>query len=434
MMVRSALLIVSFLSAFVAVSMASAQPLEGVGPWSTLEQVNQRLRDRQERSLPPLGGVESSSSSEGDWSARQPLLMGSVRLIAAVAPPTPTIDPGPVLPAVSSPTPETIPAPSPAPERVVPYKPLVLGSLFSMLGSANPIRLPVVSPSPASAPEAAPAPSPSVSPAPVSAPPVSSPPVSAPPESSPFAAPAVSKRADAFLNFTDGFYAGASDLVTGTPGPWQESPVVGQVFGGTPSQAQRSGFEADVLAKVEENFRQSGLDVDLTTEPGSAAHTLSVVSGALARDNPSAIGIADIGGDGFTFLDAFDPKAITSVDSLENAVANNISHELMHAFGVDFHDASGQTIDSGTIRWDLLTRDDLAFSADAVALLASKNFQERWDALALVGLQQSEHGNGCACHSGAMATPEPTTWVMWTLALGGAVWSGRRYRRGRVAS
>jgi hypothetical protein len=279
---------------------------------------------------------------------------------------------------------------------------------------------PTPTPEPTPAPEPTPvsAPAPEPTPAPQSAPPVTT--------------PTRSRPADAFLNFTDGPYPAAHRLADGTPEAWYRSPVVSDLLGREPNDSERYEFKSDVLSKVEDSFRKSGLEVDLTLDPGSAAHTLSVVSGALAVDNPDAIGIADIGGDGFTFIDNFASDSIATMSDLETALANNISHELMHAFGVEYHDESGTTIDSGRINWDLLTSDELEFSDEAVGLLSSRDFQQRWDDGLLASHQVAGHGTGCSCHpNGALATPEPATLAMWTMTLVGAAWSGRRWRQRR---
>ncbi|MEW4570773.1 hypothetical protein AB1L88_23145 [Tautonia sp. JC769] len=506
MMVRRLSLIVPILSATVAVSTASAQPRQEVGPWSSMERAGETLQDRQERRSEvaeeayPNALARHSERLEqdepllltpfriGGW-ADAPVTIGFFGPVAAAstpaAAPTPMEVPSeplpasapvaPPLPAVVSVASSASPASSPSPSSssVVPYQPLVLGSLFSgelthasrpsrstrptlgfRLESVGSVANPAPSrPSPASppAPESKPAPQPTPAPVPTpasapapeqapaptvaSAPTPASAPASAPPTTPPpVATPARTSPADAFLNFTEGPYPAAHRLAEGNPAAWYASPVVSDLLGRAPNDSERYEFKTDVLSKVEESFRKSGLEVDLTLEPGSAAHTLSVVSGALAVDNPEAIGIADIGGDGFTFLDNFASSSIATMNDLETAVANNISHELMHAFGVDYHDESGTTIDSGRINWNLLTSNDLEFSDEAVGLLSSSEFQRRWDdGLLLASHQLAGHGNGCSCHpNGALATPEPATLAMWTLTLVGASWSGRQWRRRRA--
>jgi hypothetical protein len=437
MMVRRFLLIVLLLAPLGVMSVASAQPTKAVGPWSTLERVSESLQDRQERKDEVVDRVEESFPefySRNAGQLNQPLLLTPLRLTGwSVG--SPTVEaPAPAVRRVSGP--KTPPPPPPAVRTtVIPYQPLVLGSFF---GNAAGESTPTATPAPAPRVEPPPAPR-AVEPVVTVAAPPSKPTraaTSAPrPRATPPAPPTISRPepADAFLNFSDGPFPAADSLAEGDPVAWYRSPVVTELLGRAPSTQEKEGFKAEVLAKVESSFRKSGIDVDLTTEAGPAAHTLSVVSGALGKGNPEAIGIADIGGDGFTFLDNFETDAIDSIDDLETAVANNVSHELMHTFGLDFHDDSGETIDSGTIRWDLLTDEDLSFSEDAVALLSSADFQRRWDDLTLAGAQMASHGHGCSCHpNGAHATPEPATLAMWGITLAGVAWSGRRWRRGRA--
>ena len=440
MMVRKLSLIVSVLFAVVAVNAASAQPSQAVGPWSTLEQVSGTLQDRQERKEEVVGRIEEERPEFFARNAERldlnsPLLLSPSRLGAWSDGSVTAQLFGPSIQPVSTAVPTATSVPVSPP--VVPYQPLVLGAFFGFASNE-----PAPSYAPAPAPVTAPLPTapavhlyiPAAIPLPASPPPAPAPPP-APVVTSAAATPprpirindsVISPPADAYLNFSDGPFPASQSLTVGTPVSWLNSPVITEVFGRTPSEQEQKGLEAAVLAKVERAFRSSGVDVDLTTDPGSASHTLSVVSGALAKDNPAAIGIADIGGDGFTFIDNFNSPAIDSVDDLETALAKNISHELMHAFGVDYHDETGEHVDSGTIRWDLLTNNDLSFSEEAVNLLSSADFQKRWDDLLLSGQQQIDPLGT----DGAHATPEPATLAMWAMTVSGLVWSGRRYGRG----
>ncbi|QDV33922.1 hypothetical protein [Tautonia plasticadhaerens] len=434
MMVRRFSLIVPVLAALGVAGAASAQPTQVVGPWSTLERVGETLQGRQERKDEVVDRVEESYPefyARNSGQLDQPLLLTPMRLAGWSVGSATVGSPAPAVEQASAPAPPPPPS-APTRARFVPYQPLVLGSFFGGGGvvappTPEPMQAPAPSPAPrpVSAPKPAPAPRPTAAPKPTPARPITPRPASPPP-------PTPEEPADAYLNFSDGPFPAAESLAEGEPAAWHRSPVVSDLLGRAPNAQEQQGFKADVVAKVEDRFRSSGIDVDLISEPGPASHTLSVVSGALAKDNTQAIGLADIGGDGFTFLDNFDTAAIDSVDDLETAVANNISHELMHTFGVDFHHESGETIDSGTIPWDLLTDEDLAFSGDAVALLSSADFQGRWDDLTLAGAQLPSHGQGCSCHpNGAHATPEPATLAMWAITLLGASWSGRRWRRAR---
>ncbi len=241
---------------------------------------------------------------------------------------------------------------------------------------------------------------------------------------------------DALLNFDEGPYPAAERLISGDPGPWHESEVVHSILGRVPSAEERSSFQEDVLEMVEENFESGGLEISLSDSSTSAAHTISIVSGAVASSSENAIGIADIGGDGFTLIDAFDPSAIGDFDALKTAVANNVSHELMHAFGVadHFHDTGGD-LDAGLLDWEYLVDDNTSFSDEAIAELASVDFQDRWDDGVLFGLQASAHDHDpdCACgHCESFTmqvTPEPTTIALWGSAILGCCWAARRRQK-----
>jgi len=250
----------------------------------------------------------------------------------------------------------------------------------------------------------------------------------APPSSE---APESETRFDAFLNFSDGPFPAEERLTSGGASVWHESEVLRSVLGGRgPTVSERDAFSTRVLNQVEETFLEHGLDVALTTDSqADAAHTLSVVSGTVHPDTPKAIGIADIGGDGFTFLDAFtEPETL---EQLETAVANNIAHELMHAFGVGghFHE-TGPYLDAAVLPWSVLSDPGIQFSPAAVAELASLDFQERWDDFGFAAQRVGDHDHGpnCAhCQGQAVPTPEPASLAAWSLAIAGLL--GLRYRK-----
>ncbi len=167
-----------------------------------------------------------------------------------------------------------------------------------------------------------------------------------------------STRPDAYLNFGTGNYAGASLMTNGTITPWYESPTVTKVFGGVPTPQQQADFSNAVLKNVEQTFLNSGIDVNLSLDPNAqASHTMSVVSGASYGANPNAIGITEVGGSGFSFIDKL--GYAQTVEQLERADAYNIAHELMHAFGVaTHHDQTGKYLDAATASWDMLPSPD----------------------------------------------------------------------------
>jgi len=215
---------------------------------------------------------------------------------------------------------------------------------------------------------------------------------------------------DAYLNFGPGPYSEASILTTGNPQPWFTSPVVKSFFGGAePNTQQQSDFANAVLRNVEHTFQLSGLQPRLTLDPSlRSSHTLSVVSGAEYGPNPNAIGITDVGHDGFGFIDKL--SFAKSLDELEWSVSHNISHELMHAFGVSGHDdTSGKFLDTATATWELLTSPDTRFSEEAIAEMKATAFAPN------SGSSRSQQGLHIEGDLEILAqpVPEPTTWAIW---------------------
>jgi PEP-CTERM motif len=242
----------------------------------------------------------------------------------------------------------------------------------------------------------------------------------------PSAAPAAASTsgsggpADAYINF-NGPYPELGALTTGSAQPWYESPVVKTVFGRTPTLAQQTDFINQVFQDIQTTYQSSGINARLTLEPNvSAARTLSVVSGVHYDPIPGAIGITDVGHSGFSFIDNFSYARPGQVAQFAWAVAHNISHELMHAFGVAaHHDQTGNYLDAGSLSWTLLTDPDTRFSQAAIDDI-------------------NTHLNGTAGQSGIGAeqidgdqvlvqpVPEPATIALW--ALGAAAIVALRYR------
>ncbi|SIO62446.1 PEP-CTERM protein-sorting domain-containing protein [Singulisphaera sp. GP187] len=283
-----------------------------------------------------------------------------------------------------------------------------------------------VAPVPVPAP--APAPQPVVAtPAPPLTPSYTSP--TPPPVQSSSSAPV-----DAYLNFGTGSYAGASLMTSGAIQPWYESPTVTSVYGGVPTPQQRSDFANTVMKNVEQTFLNSGINVNLSLDPSAqSSHTLSVVSGASYAPNPNAIGITEVGGNGFSFIDKL--GFAKSLDQLEWADAHNIAHELMHAFGVaTHHDQTGTYLDAATATWDMLTSPSTKFSPEATTDILAHLSQNHGSSAVTVGAEMlglsslsEKSGFHCPfCQQGyaptgtpalevnAAPVPEPTTMALWT--------------------
>ena len=273
----------------------------------------------------------------------------------------------------------------------------------------------------------------------------------------PAAAPAPTHNVAAFINFGNAPYSEAQSLTTGNPQSWTQSQAVQAVFHGTPTADQQAAFKNEVLQVVQNTYANSGLNLSVTTDPtANYAHTMSVVSGASYAGNSQAIGITDVGNDGFSFIDKF--NLAKTPDELATAVGKNVAHELMHAFGVAGHpDQTGTYLDAASANWSTLTNANTTFSPQASQMLASQNFlsgpgkEFTQGALGLSGLEllTQHHPVTCNCPycnalhkleaaeglnvGAASPVPEPTTVALWGIAGVGAVVARRgRGRRGQA--
>ena len=125
--------------------------------------------------------------------------------------------------------------------------------------------------------------------------------------------------------------------------PWYSSSQIGSFFGGQPTAQQIQSFDNTVLQRVQQTFSQSGLAVSLTANPNvAAAHTISLVSNTSSASLSDAIGMTQVGKNGFSFIDHITPSS-QSLDQLQWIVAHNIAHELMLALGVtENYDQTGK--------------------------------------------------------------------------------------------
>lgn len=256
--------------------------------------------------------------------------------------------------------------------------------------------------------------------------------VSAAPTPAPAAMIPPQTQYDAYVNMGSGPYSTAESLTTGSAQPWYASPAAQGVFNGVPNANQRAAFTDTVLQRVEHTYQLAGIPIRLTSDSNAAAaHTVSVVSGTSYPGNPDAAGMTSIGHDGFSFIDKF--GAARTVDELEWVVAHNVAHELMHAFGADHHDTSGEYLDSAVSGWDKMIDPNTTFGPDAISDLLVKNFQSRGPGYSGTGAHQI----GCTCtlcRSEAQLIapapiPEPATIMLWSLiGAGGLTWRIKRQR------
>jgi hypothetical protein len=134
---------------------------------------------------------------------------------------------------------------------------------------------------------------------------------------------------------------------------------------------------------------------------------------------PSAIGMTDLGANGFSFIDQI-ARGAQTVDQLEWVVAHNIAHELMLAFGVpETHDKTGNFIDAENANWSMMTSPSAVFSQGAIQDLLSRNFLATANSPSVPGAQLL----------GPAAVPEPATIGSWMLAVSMVAWASRRRMR-----
>ena len=224
--------------------------------------------------------------------------------------------------------------------------------------------------------------------------------------------------AQAFINVGSGPYPMAGAITTGGAQPWYNSTQLTNLFGGQPTAQQIQSFDNAILQRVQQAFSQSGISVSLTENPNTPAlHTVSLVSNTASATLSNAIGMTQVGGNGFSFIDQIAPSAHT-LDQLEWIAAHNISHELMLAFGVpENFDKTGNFIDSKIADWAMMVNPNSTFSPDAsqavTQALASQNQAGFTDQL---GAQEVNPA----------AIPEPTTIAIWGLAAMGLIIARRR--------
>jgi hypothetical protein len=148
---------------------------------------------------------------------------------------------------------------------------------------------------------------------------------------------------------------------------------------------------------------------------------MSIVSGASYGPNPNAIGITDVGANGFSFIDKL--SYASSLPELEWAVAHNLTHEIMHAFGVGYHpDQTGNYLDAATATWSLLTSPSATLSPAAVQAIVAKNLGRNGDVSGAVGGELMIDGD----QEILAPVPEPSTIALWGLAAAALAYHGRR--------
>jgi hypothetical protein len=234
-----------------------------------------------------------------------------------------------------------------------------------------------------------------------------------------FTSVAAAPTVDAFLNFGTGPYANAGLITTGNGQAWYTSPQITGLFGGQPSSQQVAAFDTAIIQRVQQAFQLSGVSLSLTSDPSvAAAHSLSLVSNTVSNTLPAAIGMTELGGSGFSFIDNIAPAA-RSVDQLEWLVAHNISHELMLAFGVgEKYDQTGNFIDARNANITMMLDPNATFSQAATQALLATNFLSN-NSLTSLTFSQGAQVIG-------PQVPEPATVILWIAGLAGAMVYRRR--------
>jgi len=240
-------------------------------------------------------------------------------------------------------------------------------------------------------------------------------------QTTPFTTGLTESKANAFINFGSGPYANDSLITNGNAQPWYDSSQITHIFGGQPTAAQRTDFAKAVVQDVQQAFQLSGVPVTLTSDPNvPAAHMLSLVSNTNAKLDKTAIGMTEVGGSGFSFIDNIAPSAM-SLKQLEWITAHNISHELMLAFGVtESYDTSGNYIDARNANMSMMVSPDSTFSPAAAQALLTKDFDSNVDTN-MQGAQLID----------PQPVPEPATLAFWTLTTA-ALTITRRNRSRRM--
>jgi hypothetical protein len=222
---------------------------------------------------------------------------------------------------------------------------------------------------------------------------------------------AAAPMVNANLDLGTGPYPLANVITTGNAQPWYNSSQIAGFFGGQPNAQQVSDFNDVILQRVQQTFQQSGVPITLTVNSNvPAAHTLSLVSNTTSNTVPGVIGMSQIGGHGFSFIDQ-EAKAAQSLDQLQWIVAHNISHELMLSFGVgENYDQSGSYIDARNANWAMMVNPNATFSqAAAQAMQAALSSSST----ATTGIQAAQLID-------PQAVPEPTTVAFWLAGLSAA--------------
>ncbi|HWT82375.1 MAG TPA: hypothetical protein VN648_26620 [Candidatus Methylomirabilis sp.] len=229
--------------------------------------------------------------------------------------------------------------------------------------------------------------------------------------------PASAPVANANLNLGLGPYPLESSITTGSAQPWYNSSQIANFFGGQPTPQQISSFDNVVMQRVEQTFQQSGVPITLTLNSSDpAAHTLSLVSNTTSNSNPWVIGMTQIGGQGFSFMDQ-EAKSAQSLDQLQWIVAHNICHELMLAFGVsENYDQTGNYIDARNANWAMMVDPNATFSQAAAQALQA----------ALSSNSPVTTGVQGAQVIGGQPVPEPTTVACWLAGLSAAALMRRK--------
>jgi hypothetical protein len=216
-----------------------------------------------------------------------------------------------------------------------------------------------------------------------------------------------------------GPYPLASQITSGNAQPWYDSTQISSFFGGQPTAGQVAAFDSTILQRVQQTFQQSGVPITVSADPTiAAAHTLSLVSNTTSNTVPGVIGMTQVGGSGFSFIDQ-EAKSAQSLDQLQWIIAHNISHELMLAFGVgENYDQSGNFVDARNANWSMMTSPNSTFSQGASQAILTALASNPTGTTGIQGAQLLS----------AQPVPEPATLLIWAACLSAAALLRRKLK------
>jgi len=145
-----------------------------------------------------------------------------------------------------------------------------------------------------------------------------------------------------------------------------------------------------------------------------AAHTLSVVSGASNPQNPGAIGITDIGNNGYSFIDKSGPPRIRTSSPRPSAITWPTNSCTPSAWPIIPRPTAPMWMPLRP-SFPICSDPSTGFSPAAASLLSTLNFQATGQSITAGNGSQMIDGNQVLVPE-VSPVPEPSTIALWTLA------------------